>query len=62
MLSLNVRAVLVTIAGAAGGTAAICMLVYAVSLCKAYMFEQVAIDKCIDSGRAWNYEKGACDV
>lgn len=62
MFSLNVRAVLVSVAGAAGGAAAIGMLVYAVCLGKAYMLEQVAIDKCIDSGRAWNHEKRTCDV
>ncbi|GGO77269.1 hypothetical protein GCM10011348_06400 [Marinobacterium nitratireducens] len=27
----------------------------------AYMFEQSAVDACLDGGGSWNYDAGACD-
>jgi len=57
---MKLNSVLISIAGVAGVAMAICLLVYAVSIGKAYFFEQAAIDRCIDSGGAWGDEGNSC--
>jgi len=55
--AVNLKSVLVAIAGVAGFLAVVCTLVYVVSGAKTYFSGQASIDKCLDSGGAWDREK-----
>jgi len=56
----KIRSVLVALAAVAGTAAVFTLLVYAVALDKAYVSEQMAIDRCADSGGAWDRLRGTC--
>lgn len=58
--NIKLKPLLISVIAIAGIFTAICALVYAVPIGKAYLSEQIGIDKCIDSGGAWDYEKKTC--
>lgn len=56
----KIRSVLIVVAAVAGTAAALALLAYAFALGKAYVAEQIAIDRCADAGGAWDRPHGTC--
>lgn len=58
--AVELKSALVAIVGVAGFLLVVCALVYVVPGVKKYFSEQVSIERCLDSGGAWDHEKRAC--